>query len=43
MATYGYVGLCRAIHGCVWLCRDTFGYVRLSMAMHGYAWLFRSI
>ena len=33
MAMYGYVGLCRAIDGCVWLCRTFYGYLRLCIAI----------
>ena len=31
-----YVGLCRAMYGCVWTCRSMYGYLRLCMAMYGY-------
>ena len=34
MAMYGYVGLCRAVYGCVWLSRTQYGYVGPCMAMY---------
>ena len=30
---YGYVGLCRPVEGCLWLCRLVYGYVGLCMGM----------
>ena len=32
---YGYVGLCRAMYGCVCLCMAMYGYVGLCRAMYG--------
>ena len=43
MAMYGYVGLCMAKYGHVWLSRAMYGYVGLCMVIYGYVWLCRAV
>ena len=43
MAMYGYVGMCMAVCGYVWPCRDMNCHVGLCMAMYGYVWLYMAM